>query len=80
MRYFEILNNIIEACVVCLDFQIKQIITIRKINFDFSTVDNEFIRIYEEFDPGSERTLVECLIHASRAGLFSLLNMRAANG
>ena len=63
-----------------LDFQVLQTITIRKVIFDFSTVDNEFIRIYEEFDPGSERTLVECLIHASRAGLISLLIMRAANG
>ena len=26
------------------------------------------LKINEEFDPGSERTLVACLIHASRAG------------
>ena len=28
-------------------------------------------KIDEEFDPGSERTLVECLIHASRASRSS---------
>ena len=29
--------------------------------------DNELFIIYGEFDPGSERTLAACLIHASRA-------------
>ena len=29
-----------------------------------------FIIIYGEFDPGSERTLAACLIHASRARKF----------
>ena len=34
------------------------------------------LKINEEFDPGSERTLVACLIHASRARQ----QCRAANG
>ena len=31
------------------------------------TNDLRAINFYEEFDPGSERTLVACLMHASRA-------------
>ena len=38
---------------------------------------NEFY--HGEFDPGSERTLAARLKHASRAGLGSLLPMRAAD-
>ena len=31
------------------------------------TIDLKSQQTYEEFDPGSERTLVACLMHASRA-------------
>ena len=33
----------------------------------FTENRTDYLKINEEFDPGSERTLVACLIHASRA-------------
>ena len=32
-----------------------------------SVYEEHFVLIYGEFDPGSERTLAECFMHASRA-------------
>ena len=42
----------------------------------FTENRTDYLKINEEFDPGSERTLVACLIHASRARQ----QCRAANG
>ena len=42
----------------------------------FTKNRTDYYKINEEFDPGSERTLVACLIHASRARQ----QCRAANG
>ena len=42
----------------------------------FTENRTDYYKINEEFDPGSERTLVACLIHASRARQ----QCRAANG
>ena len=49
-----------------------------KASLAFSSKANNF---YGEFDPGSERTLAACFIHASRARKFLLAGAsKAANG